>query len=139
MPMHPYMSMHLGLQGVLCLTWLVGSVSLPRVRSLVSLKTQFYHNMFHGVNHKCLSFLGSQRLSKNQMNTGTNSSACEQINLFLQRIKVALKLMSQNHSLFYLQFFIHQWNRCNRKSHSAILSTAFQGAVYLKGTYFRGN
>ena len=91
--------------------------------------TRFYHDEFHGFKHQCPKFLTASRLGPNPTTSGTNSSVAEQINGFLGRIKAVSKFMSQSHFVFYLQFFIHQWNAQNRAKHSRILNTAFQGEV----------
>ena len=90
--------------------------------------TQFYHDKFHGFSHKCPRSLDSGRINS-LITKGTNTSVCEEINSFLQRIKGAGRLMSQNHFAFFLQFFIYQWNRDNRLKYGKHLSTIIDGMV----------
>ena len=70
--------------------------------------TRFYHDIFHGFTHKCTSAF---RYDKLNGFGDINSSICEQFNSFLQKIKTSAKLMSQVHFSFFVQFFIHQWNK----------------------------
>ena len=42
---------------------------------------------------------------------GINSEICEQFNSYLQCIKCTGSHLSQSHFMFFVQFFIYQWNR----------------------------
>ena len=48
--------------------------------------TQLYHDAFHGFSHMCPKCLCAKRLWPNERTSATNSSSCEQINAFLQKI-----------------------------------------------------
>lgn len=71
-------------------------------------KTRFFHDVFHGFSHKCSS---SFRCVNINLFDQTNTSICEQFNSYIQRIKSTAKHLSQAHFTFYVQFFIHQWNK----------------------------
>ena len=71
-------------------------------------ETKYFHDVFHGFSHSCSSTFKSSRLKQYD---AVNSSICEQFNSFLQKIKTSAKLMSQTHFTFYVQFFIHIWNK----------------------------
>ena len=76
-------------------------------------ETRFFHDVFHGFTHKCsASFRSNTVLGFD----GANTSICEQFNSYIQRIKSSVKLMSQTHFMFYLQFFIQQWNNARVQS-----------------------
>ena len=70
--------------------------------------TRFWHDLFHGIPHKCGKAFKSSRVSSL---TGINSEICEQFNSYLQCIKYTGSHLSQPHSMFFVQFFIYLWNR----------------------------
>ena len=74
---------------------------------------RFWHDVFHGYSHKCSYVYKSQHISSLQ---SINSEICEQFNSFIQRIKYSSRSMSQSHFIFYLQFFIHFWNKMKKKT-----------------------
>ena len=86
--------------------------------------TTFFHDIFHGYTHKCSNVFKSNRLLGFN---GINTSICEQFNSFIQCIKASSKLMTQEHFMFYLQFFIHQWNMQRKKSFLKKLSIVIAG------------
>ena len=69
---------------------------------------RFFHDIFHGYAHKCSTAFRSSRL---QGFESVNTEICEQFNSFIQHIKKSARQMSQTHFCFYLQFFLHQWNK----------------------------
>ena len=69
---------------------------------------RFYHDIFHGSNHTCLSVYMSRRVPS--LDTGINSETCEQLNSYIQKIKYSARSTNQSQFMFYLQFFIHRWN-----------------------------
>lgn len=75
--------------------------------------TRVFHDVFHGFTHKCSTSLSCADLN---CFSHVNTSICEQFNSYIQRIKSSAKLLSQVHFVFYLQFFIHQWNQSQFKS-----------------------
>ena len=75
--------------------------------------TRFFHDIFHGYSHKCSSVYNSKRLPA--LKSGINSEICEQFNSYIQKIKYSARAMSQSHFMFFVQFFIYQWNMKKRK------------------------
>ena len=75
--------------------------------------TRVFHDVFHWFTHKCSTSLSCADLN---CFSHINTSICEQFNSYIQRIKSSAKLLSQVHFVFYLQFFIHQWNQSQFKS-----------------------
>lgn len=69
---------------------------------------RFHHDVFHGFSHKCPFVYNSSRLLN--LSVRVNSSICEQFNSYIQKIKYSARAMSQHHFVFYLQFFIDDWN-----------------------------
>ena len=76
-------------------------------------QTRFFHNIFHRYSRKCSPAFRFQRL---EGFSGFNTSICEQFNAFLQCIKASASLMTQEHFVFYVQFFISIWNKRRRDS-----------------------
>ena len=75
---------------------------------------RFYHDVFHGYHHKCPYSYNSRRVpSLSQV----NSEICEQFNSYIKKIKLSARAMSQSHFVFYLQFFIHQWNKTKKENY----------------------
>nr|XP_047123638.1 uncharacterized protein LOC124806623 [Hydra vulgaris]XP_047123639.1 uncharacterized protein LOC124806623 [Hydra vulgaris]XP_047123640.1 uncharacterized protein LOC124806623 [Hydra vulgaris] len=87
-------------------------------------KTRFFHDIFHGYTHKCSNVFKYSRLTSSSL---VNTSICEQFNSYIQKIKRSAKLMSQAHFMFYLQFFVHLWNKSKRISFQRKLNIAHQG------------
>ena len=77
-------------------------------------RTRFFHDEFHGYNHKCSNVFSASRLRGFE---GTNSEICEQFNAFAQKIKKTSYNLSQVHFIFYLQFMIRHWNEKKRLKH----------------------
>ena len=69
---------------------------------------RFFHDIFHGFCHKCPFVYNSKRIPA--LDQGINSEICEQFNAYIKKIKFSARSMNQSHFVFYLQFFIHQWN-----------------------------
>lgn len=70
---------------------------------------RFYHDIFHGFSHKCSFAYNSKRITS--LDIGINSEICEQFNAYIQKIKFSARSMNQAHFMFYMQFFIHMWNK----------------------------
>ena len=70
--------------------------------------TRVFHDGFHGFTHKCSTSLSCADLN---CFSQVNTCICEQFNSYIERLKSSAKLLSQVHFVFYLQFFIHQWNQ----------------------------
>ena len=71
----------------------------------------FFHDIFHSYAHKCSSAFKSTRVQGFET---VNSEICEQFNSFLRCIKRSARQMSQTHFCFYLQCFLHEWNRSKK-------------------------
>lgn len=67
------------------------------------------HDTFHAYSHVCPG-LAYKSGRVPALDVGINSEICEQFNSFIQKIKYSARSMNQSHLIFYLQFFIHQWN-----------------------------
>lgn len=84
--------------------------------------TRFWHDLFHGIPHKCGKGFKSQRVG---VLKGVNSEVCEQFNAYLQCIKYTGSHLSQSNLMLFTQFMGHQWNldktaRCE-KIHKVLL------------------
>ena len=75
---------------------------------------RFYHDIFHGFTHKCSAMYNSKRVTP--LWSGVNTEICEQFNSYIQKLKFSARSMSQSHFMFFLQFFIHQWNMKKKKN-----------------------
>ena len=76
-------------------------------------QTRFFHDIFAGYSYKFSTAFRCQRL---EGFCGFNTSICEQFNAFPQCIKASARLMTQEHFVFYVQFFISVWNKRRRDS-----------------------
>ena len=72
------------------------------------LHTKFWHDLFHGINHKCGKCFKSSRICGM---VGINSEICEQLNSFLQSMKYTGSHLSKSHFMFFVQSFIYQWRK----------------------------
>lgn len=71
------------------------------------LQSRFWHDVFHGVAHKCGKNFKSRRIPNFN---GYNTSICEQFNSFMGCIKYTGTHLSQSHFCFFVQFMIYIWN-----------------------------
>ncbi|WAR14459.1 hypothetical protein MAR_004564, partial [Mya arenaria] len=85
---------------------------------------RFFHDIFHGYAHKCSVAFRSSRL---QGFESINSEICEQFNSFIQCIKKSARQMNQSHFCFYLQYFLHEWNKRKRQVYLKKLQVALAG------------
>ncbi|WAR30545.1 hypothetical protein MAR_033087 [Mya arenaria] len=83
-------------------------------------------NRESGYSHKCSTSFRSSRL---QGFESVNSEICEQFNSFIQILKKSARQMTQSHFCFYLQFFIHEWNRRKRVAYKRKISTELAGLL----------
>ena len=88
--------------------------------------TRCWHDLFHGIPHKCGKAFKSLRVSSL---TGINSEICEQFNSYLQCIKYTGSHLSQPHFMFFVQFFIYLWNRDKTIKFQKIVHIALAGAM----------
>ena len=64
--------------------------------------TRFWHDLFHAIAHLCgINF----KLTRVEGFGGINTEICEQVNSYLQAIKYMGTHLSQDHFVFFLQFF----------------------------------
>ena len=88
--------------------------------------TRFWHDLFHGIPHKCGKAFKSSRVSSL---TGINSEICEQFNSYLQCVKYTGSHHSQPHFMFFVQFFIYLWNTDKTTKFQNIVHIALAGAM----------
>ena len=86
--------------------------------------TRFWHDLFHGICHKCGKPFKSTRITGM---TGVNSEICEQFNSYLQCIKYTATHLSQKHFMFFTQFFMYLWNREKTEIFNNIIDIAIAG------------
>ena len=68
---------------------------------------RFFNNGFQGYVHKCLYTHNSKRVPSL---SGVNTEISEQFRSFMKNIRSTAILMEKTNFIFFLQFFIHQWN-----------------------------
>ena len=88
--------------------------------------TRFWHDLFHGISHKCGKCFKSSRVTGM---SGINSEICEQFNAYLQCIKYTGPHLSQAHFMFFAQFFIYLWNKEKTNKFQNMVGIAIAGAV----------
>ena len=71
--------------------------------------TRLYHDIFHGYSHVCSSVFKLNKVLHGL--EGLNTSICEQFNAYIKRIKPSAEHMGQQKFVFYVQYYIHLWNR----------------------------
>ena len=69
--------------------------------------TRFWHDLFHSIAHLCGINYKSTRVEGLE---GINSEICEQVNSYLQCVKYTGAHLSQEHFVFFLQFFLYLLN-----------------------------
>ena len=70
--------------------------------------TKFWHDLFHSITHVCGKNFKSVRIEGLE---GINTEICEQFNGFLQCIKYTGSHLSQEHFMFFVQFFLYIFNK----------------------------
>ena len=58
---------------------------------------------------------------------GINTEICEQVNSYLQSIKYTGAHLSQDHFVFFLQFFLYLLNKDKTKRNSELAKLALEG------------
>ncbi|WAR21729.1 hypothetical protein MAR_015703 [Mya arenaria] len=72
---------------------------------------RYFHDIFHGYANMCsVAF----RSSRSKGFKSINSEICDQFNSFIKCIKRSTRQMNQSHFCFYLQYFLHEWNKRKR-------------------------
>lgn len=69
--------------------------------------TRFWHDLFHALGHLCGWNFKSGRVVGLE---GINTEICEQVNSYLQCIKYTGSHLSQEHFMFFTQFFLYMLN-----------------------------
>ena len=87
--------------------------------------TWFWHDLFHSLGHTCGINFKSGRVFGLE---GINSEICEQVTSFLHCIKYTRSHLSQEHFMFFVQFFLHLMNTDKTKTfqHKASIAVAGQ-------------
>ena len=71
------------------------------------MNTRFWHDLFHSITHKCgMNFKSGRVLGLE----GINTEICEQVNAYLQCIKYTASHLTQEHFVFFVQFFLYLLN-----------------------------
>ena len=83
--------------------------------------TRFWHDLFHSIGHKCgMNFKSGRVLGLD----GINSEICEQVNGYLQCVKYTASHLSQEHFVFFLQFFLYLMNKEKTESYKKLAAIA---------------
>ena len=86
--------------------------------------TRFWHDLFHAIAHLCgINF----KLMRVEGFGRINTEICEQVNSYLQAIKYTGTHLSQDHFVFFLQFFLYLLNNDKTKRQSELASLAIAG------------
>ena len=88
------------------------------------LDTQFWHDLFHSIGHICGFNFRSGRVLGLE---GINTEICEQVNSFLQSIKYTSSHLTQEHFMFFVQFFLYILNKNKTENHKKQASIALAG------------
>lgn len=86
--------------------------------------TRFWHDLFHSITHLCGPNFKSGRVTGLE---GINSEICEQVNAFLQCIKYTASHLSQQHFVFFVQFFLYLLNKDKTKKFEQQAAVAVAG------------
>ena len=88
--------------------------------------TRFWHDLFHSIGQKCGFNFKSGRIHGM---AGINSETCEQVNSFLHCIKYTGFHLSQEHFIFFAQFFLHLMNEEKTKKFRSQATIAIAGHI----------
>ena len=86
--------------------------------------TRFWHDLFHSIGHKCGFNFKSGRIVGLE---GINSQICEQVNSFLQSVKFTASHLSQEHFIFFMQFFLYILNKNKTENFKRQATVALAG------------
>ena len=86
--------------------------------------TRFWHDLFHSIVHLCGINFKSTRV---QGLDGINTEICEQVNSYLQSIKYTGAHLSQEHFVFFLQFFLYLLNKDKTERQKKMAKIALAG------------
>ena len=86
--------------------------------------TCFWHDLFHAIAHICgINFKSTHVEGLG----GINTEICEQVKSYLQLIKYTGAHLSQDHFVFFLQFFVYLLNKDKMKCQSELAKLALEG------------
>ena len=88
--------------------------------------TRFWHDLFHALGHVCGQNFKSGRVVGLE---GINTEICEQVNSYLQCIKYTASHLSQEHFMFFTQFFLYMLNCRKTEAFKQQITVAYQGQV----------
>ena len=88
--------------------------------------TRFWHDLFHSIPHLCGPNFKSGRVYGLE---GVNSEICEQVNSFLQCVKYTASHLSQEHFVFFMQFFLYLMNKEKTEKFKKLASVALAGQM----------
>ena len=86
--------------------------------------TRFWHDLFHAIGHICGVNFKSTRV---EGLGGINSEICEQVNAYLQCIKYTGAHLSQEHFIFFMQFFLYLLNLDKTERQGKLCDIALAG------------
>ena len=86
--------------------------------------TRFWYDLFHSIVHLCGINFKSTRV---QGLDGINTEICEQVNSYLQSIKYTGAHLSQEHFVFFLQFFLYLLNKDKTERQKKMAKIALAG------------
>ena len=86
--------------------------------------TRFWHDLFHSIAHLCGINYKSTRIEGLE---GINSEICEQVNSYLQSVKYTGAHLSQEHFVFFLQFFLYLLNEDKTERQREMAKIALAG------------
>ena len=86
--------------------------------------TRFWHDLFHAIAHLCgINFKSMRVEGFGRINT----EICEQVNSYLQAIKYTGTHLSQEHLIFFLQFFLYLLNNDKTEHQRELAKLAVAG------------
>ena len=83
--------------------------------------TRFWHDLFHAIGQKCGMNFKSSRVDGLE---GINTEIFEQVNSYLQCIKFIGSHLSQEHFMFFTQFFFYLLNKDKTKKYNWMKAVA---------------
>ena len=75
--------------------------------------TDMYHDVFHGVNHKCAFAFQCADIEKQRC---FNTACAEQFNRYINKIKATGRCLRSTRFVMYMQFMIYLYNKDKTKS-----------------------
>ena len=88
--------------------------------------TRFWHDLFHSITHLCGPNFKSGRVLGLD---GINTEISEQVNGYLQCVKYTASHLSQEHFMFFMQFFLYLLNKDKSQTLRKQAATAIAGQM----------